>query len=101
MRDEVRAALQGSARDAFREPASAKMLVFYRAVPAPDGQGAIYVARASRRTMRALYDLRYQLLQLTLLLLLVASAMGLWMAWHVVRPLSRMQRSIHRYLTSG
>jgi signal transduction histidine kinase len=27
--------------------------------------------------------------------------MGLWMGWHVVRPLSRMQHAIHRYLATG
>ncbi len=100
-RDEVRSALGGRPSDAVREPESAKMLVFYRAIPGPDGQGVFYVARASRRTVRALYDLRYQLLQLTLVLIVVAAAMGLWMGWHFVRPVTRMQKAIHRYLATG
>jgi signal transduction histidine kinase len=100
-RDEVRSALAGRPAETVREPASATMLVFYRAVLAPDGHGVLYVARASRRTVRALYDLRYQLLQLSLVLLVVASGMGLWIGWRVVRPVSRMQQAIHRYLATG
>lgn len=100
-RDEVRSALAGTSLDAVREPLSAKMVVFYHAVSARDGQGVLYLARGSRRTVRALYDLRYQLLQLTLGVSLVAVALGLWMAWHVVSPLARVQRAIRVYLTTG
>jgi two-component system, OmpR family, sensor histidine kinase ChvG len=101
LRAEMRAALAGTPDETWREPDSGKVMVFYRAVPLAKAGGAAYVTRASRRTVRALYDLRYQLLQLTLVLLVVGTALGAWVGWHIVSPLSKMQRAVRRYLLTG
>ncbi|PID38614.1 MAG: hypothetical protein CSB49_04650 [Proteobacteria bacterium] len=96
-RREIQSALAGKAAERWRRGASGRMDVFYRAVPLKKG-GAVYLARVSRRTIRALYDLRYQLLKLTLLLAGLAGLAGLLVGWRFVRPLLRLQRTIRAYL---
>lgn len=93
-RPEVRAALAGRIGEKWRHPDDGSMDIYYRALPISQGGGALYLTRLSRRSIRALYDLRYQLLKLTLILAAAAAAMGLWVGWRLVRPLIRMQRNI-------
>lgn len=100
-RPEVRAALADGAGEAFRGSESAKMHVFYRAVTTPSGDGILYLSRISRRSVRALYALRYQMLKLTLLQALVGALLALWVGWHIVLPLSRIQRAVRAYLDTG
>lgn len=77
------------------------MFVFYRAVPRPGGDGVFYLSRMSRRSVIALYDLRYQLLKLTLVLVVIALIVSLWVTRHIVSPLVRIQDACRAYLTKG
>ncbi len=49
--------------------------------------GLIYAQQAHRRAIRALYDLRFALLKLTLFVAAGALALGWWLGWRLVRPL--------------
>ena len=98
-RPEVRAALAGQEAERWQLASDARIHVFNRAVPRAGG-GVIYLTRYSRRSIRALYDLRYQVLKLTLSLAAVAALLGLWTGWRIVTPLVRIQRYIRGYLES-
>jgi signal transduction histidine kinase len=100
-RSEVQAALGGAPGDTWRKPDAAKMFVFYRAIPHPAGDGVFYLSRISRRSVLALYDLRYQLLKLTLALVVVALIVSLWVTRHIVSPLVRIQDACRAYLKQG
>lgn len=58
-----------------------------------DGEvvGLIYALSAHRRAIRALYDLRFALLKLTLFVALGALGLGWWLGWRLVRPLHRLR----------
>lgn len=58
-----------------------------------DGEvlGLIYVLQAHRRAIRALYDLRFALLKLTLFVAAGALGLGWWLGWRMVRPLHRLR----------
>ncbi len=58
-----------------------------------DGQvlGLIYTQQAHRRAIRALYDLRFALLKLTLFVAAGALGMGWWLGWRMVRPLHNLR----------
>jgi two-component system sensor histidine kinase ChvG len=58
-----------------------------------DGEplGLIYAQQSHRRAIRALYDLRYPLLKLTLFVAAGALALGWWLGWRMVRPLHRLR----------
>ena len=99
-RPEVLAALAGKVSERWRHARDSRLSVFNRAVPLPGGRGALLLTRYSRRSVRALYDLRYQVLKLTLWLAAVAALLGLWTGWRIVTPLVRIQRYIHAYLDS-
>ena len=100
-RPEVRAALAGAPSEIWRKPDAGKMFVFYRAIPRPGGDGVFYLSRMSRRSVSALYDLRYQLLKLTLVLMVVALIVSLWVTRHIVSPLLRIQDACRAYLNIG
>jgi two-component system, OmpR family, sensor histidine kinase ChvG len=100
-RAEVRAAMAGTPGETWRKPDAARMFVFYRAIPRPGGDGVFYLSRLSRRSVSALYDLRYQLLKLTLVLVVVALIVSLWVTRHIVGPLGRIQDACRTYLTKG
>ena len=51
----------------------------------------VHAQESSRRAIRALYDLRYQLLKLTLIVVPVALALGWWLGWRMVRPIERLR----------
>lgn len=99
-RSEVIAALAGESAATRRNTDSASAFVFYHAVPRDDG-GAVYVARLSRRSARVLYDHRYRLLKISLLLLLVAVFVAVLAGRAVVRPLARMRASVTAHLDAG
>ncbi len=100
-RPEVQEALRGAPHETWRRPDTAKMFVFYRAIPYPGGDGVFYLSRMSRRSVSALYDLRYQLLKLTLALVVVALIVSLWVTRHIVSPLVRIQDACRAYLRKG
>ena len=99
-RPELMAALAGKAASRRRSNSTGSAFVFYRAVPLDNG-GAVYVARLSRRSARALYDHRYRLLKITLLLLVLAVAIAVNAGRSVVRPLARMRAQVVAHLDDG
>ena len=96
-RPEVRAALDGRRAGQWRWDDSARMMVCSTASPL-DGGGAIVVTRISRRVIRSLYELRYQLLKLTLFMAAAAVMLGLYVGRRMISPLRQMQRRIKTYL---
>ncbi len=55
---------------------------------------AIYVQESSRRAVRALYDLRYQLLRLSLIMLPFALGFSWWMGRRMVRPIEWLRERV-------
>jgi len=66
-----------------------------RRVDLADGTVAVvYVEQSTRRAIRALYDVRYQLLKVTLLGLALAVILGLWLGWRLVRPIEFLRDQV-------
>jgi two-component system sensor histidine kinase ChvG len=94
-RPEVALARDRGAASGCRASPGGKLLECHavRTVVLADGRsGFVHVQDGSRRAIRALYDLRYQLLKLTLLVLPGALALGWWLGWRMIRPLERLRR---------
>jgi two-component system sensor histidine kinase ChvG len=93
-RPEVALAREQGAASGCRASPGGKLLECHavRTVALADGRrGFVHVQDGSRRAIRALYDLRYQLLKLTLLVLPGALALGWWLGWRMIRPLERLR----------
>lgn len=93
-RPEIADALAGRPAAGCRTSPGGKLLVCHgaRLVPAAARAGTIvYAQESSRRAVRALYDLRYQLARLSVITLPLALALGYWMAKRVVSPLSALR----------
>jgi two-component system sensor histidine kinase ChvG len=73
-----------------------KLLVCHaaRGVAVGDGVEAIYVQESSRRAVRALYDLRYQLLRLSLIMLPFALGFSWWMGRRMVHPIEWLRERV-------
>lgn len=54
----------------------------------------IYMVTSTPRALTSLYDDRYQVLQLTLIVLAFALILGLWLGLRIVRPLTRLRDQI-------
>jgi len=76
-----------------RSPAE-KLLVCHAVRTVPGTNDVIYVQESSRRAVRALYDLRYQLLRLSLLMLPVALLFSWWMGRRMVRPIESLRERV-------
>jgi two-component system sensor histidine kinase ChvG len=71
-----------------------KLLVCHavQVIPGTDGKDSIiYVQESSRRAVRALYDLRYQLARLSIITLPLALALAYWMGKRVVGPIEHLR----------
>lgn len=80
-----------------RTSPAGKLLVCHaaRAVVLRDGEvAAIYVQESSRRAVRALYDLRYHLLRLSLLSLPLALLFSWWMGRRMVHPIEWLRERV-------
>lgn len=73
--------------------ASGALLVCSAALELPDGR-LLLVQESSRRAIRALYDLRYQLVKLTLSVLVVGLLLGAWLGWRMVGPVRELRRQV-------
>ncbi len=73
--------------------ADGALLICTAAVVAPDGRMA-WVQESSRRAIRGLYDVRYQLVKLTLQVLVMGIVLGLWLGWRMVRPVEILRRQV-------
>lgn len=58
------------------------------------GDELVYVQESSRRPVRALYDLRYQIGKLLLVMLPVALLLAWWLGWRTVRPIEELRRQV-------
>jgi two-component system sensor histidine kinase ChvG len=76
-----------------RSPAE-KLLVCHAVRTVPGTNDVVYVQESSRRAVRALYDLRYQLLRLSLLMLPVALVFSWWMGRRMVRPIESLRERV-------
>lgn len=54
----------------------------------------VYATHASRRATGALYDVRYQLVKLSLFLTPLAIVLGLYLGWRMVRPIEELTRRV-------
>jgi len=79
-----------------RTSPAGKLLVCHaaRAVTIGEVTQVIYVQESSRRAVRALYDLRYQLLRLSLLMLPLALGFSWWMGRRMVRPIEWLRERV-------
>ena len=73
--------------------AGGALLVCSAAVDLPDGR-LLLVQESSRRAIRALYDVRYQLVKLTLSVLVVGLLLGAWLGWRMVGPVRELRRQV-------
>lgn len=96
-RPEVIAALGEGTGHAMHTLPGGHAFVFFHARVVPDSGRVVHLTRISRRTVRALYDVRYQLLKLTIALVGGALAMGLWLGWTVVRPIVELERQVRAH----
>ncbi|MCB9762511.1 MAG: HAMP domain-containing histidine kinase [Alphaproteobacteria bacterium] len=73
-----------------------KLLVCHHAavVDTPQGRQLVYAQESSRRAIRALYDVRYQLARLTLFCGALALVVGGWLAWRIVHPIETLRRQV-------
>ncbi len=60
------------------------------------GDRVALAIESSRRAVRALHDVRYQVLKLTLFVLLGALVLGIWLGFDIVHPI----RSLHRQVVA-
>jgi two-component system sensor histidine kinase ChvG len=74
-----------------------KLLVCHAARATTTREGdveVVYVQESSRRAVRALYDLRYHLLRLSLLMLPLALVFSWWMGKRIVRPIEWLRERV-------
>ena len=93
-RAEIASALAGQPARGCESSTGGKLLECHAAVPVLENGAVIGAAHAqdgSRRAIRALYDLRYQLLKLTLIIVPCAIALAWWLGWRMVRPIERLR----------
>ena len=94
-RPEIAQALAHGTSSDCRTSTGGKLLVCHgaRTVRGTDGgDTVIYAQESSRRAVRALYDLRYQLARISVITLPLALALGYWMGRRVVRPIEELRR---------
>ncbi len=78
-----------------RTSAGSKLLVCHAVRYVEHGDGTddiVYVQESSRRAVRALYDLRYQLARLTVITVPVALLLAWWMSKRIVTPIEKLRR---------
>lgn len=91
-RAEIRAAWSaGRALDCT--PAASDLLLVCTAIEV-SGERLVHAQESSRRSARALHDLRYELVRLTLVLLPVALLLAWWLGWRTVRPIEQLRRQV-------
>jgi signal transduction histidine kinase len=69
-----------------------RLLVCYAALR--QGEEVVYVQESSRRAIRALYDVRYQLIKLALFTLALGVMLAGWLSWRMVRPLESLRAQV-------
>jgi len=95
-RDEVALAWQEGQDGECKFSAERKLLVCHhvRRVQSAEGVRVVYAQESSRRAIRALYDLRYQMAKLTIFQLVFAGLLGAWLGWRLVRPIESLRAQV-------
>ena len=101
-RAEARAS-SASGEPGCRTAPSGRLLVCHSVRRVQLGQEAVlvYVQESSRRSVRALYDLRYQLLKLTLVVLPLSLLLAWWLGRRFVRPIEELRAQVHEKTRTG
>jgi two-component system sensor histidine kinase ChvG len=86
-----------------RASPAGKLLVCHatRAIVVDGNVEVLYVQESSRRAVRALYDLRYHLLRLSVLMLPLALGFSWWMGRRMVRPIEWLRERVLEKARSG
>lgn len=93
-RAEVGRAFAGNPDGGCNASTGGRLLECHAAAPIVQGGrvvAIIHAQDASRRAIRALYDLRYQLIKLTLIIVPCALVLAWWLGWRMVLPLERLR----------
>lgn len=77
-----------------RTSPAGKLLVCHAVYVSADGSEIVYVQESSRRAVRALYDLRYHLARLSIVMLPLALAFSWWMGRRMVRPIEWLRTRV-------
>lgn len=77
-----------------RTSPSGKLLVCHAVHLSDDGSEIVYVQESSRRAVRALYDLRYHLARLSIVMLPLALVFSWWMGRRMVRPIEWLRTRV-------
>jgi two-component system sensor histidine kinase ChvG len=77
-----------------RTSPAGKLLVCHAVFLSEDGSEIVYVQESSRRAVRALYDLRYQLARLSIVMLPLALGFSWWMGRRMVRPIEWLRARV-------
>jgi two-component system sensor histidine kinase ChvG len=65
-----------------------------RRVAGPGPARLVYAQASSRRAVRALYDLRYEVSKLVVILLPVGILLAWWLGWRTVRPIEQLRAQV-------
>jgi signal transduction histidine kinase len=77
-----------------RTSPAGKLLVCHAVYLSDDGSEIVYVQESSRRAVRALYDLRYHLARLSIVMLPLALVFSWWMGRRMVRPIEWLRTRV-------
>ncbi|MBX7083158.1 MAG: HAMP domain-containing histidine kinase [Nannocystaceae bacterium] len=94
-RDETARAFAGEVASGCASSTGGLLLECHAAAPvAGDARmpTIMHAQDGSRRAIRALYDLRYQLIKLTLIIVPCALVLAWWLGWRMVLPLERLRQ---------
>lgn len=80
--------------------AAGKRLMCEAAARCSDGR-VVHASMSSRRAIRALYDVRYQVVKLALFVLPLALVLGLYLGWRMVRPIEQLTARVRRGAPAG
>lgn len=100
-RAEVDEARRTGHAQALRLTAERHAYVLYDARTLGDTGEVLYLTRVSRRAVRLLYDVRYQVLKLTLAMLVGGLLVGAWLVRSVVTPIVRLEAEVRARGAAG
>jgi signal transduction histidine kinase len=91
-RPEVVASAEGPATDCAVVD-DGRVLMCSAAQRLPDGR-IVHVMRGTPRLVTALYDERFELTALTLIVLTIGVGLALWLGWRMVRPIEQLRDQV-------
>jgi signal transduction histidine kinase len=95
-RAEIEAAQRGDHATGCAVGLGGKLLVCHAVTPAegPAGTWVVLAEKSSPRAIRALWDVRGAVLQLTLIIFFAGLALATWLGRQIVRPIERLRREV-------